>query len=88
MIEERLGALRCLFFKKERFEVSGKLDFFQLNETNIDKVKQDAIILHPLPRNSEISEKIDMDHRAAYHERQIRNGIYVRASLLNYVLKE
>lgn len=74
--------------QKERFTGSGNFNFFTLDESNIDKVKETAIILHPLPRNSEISEAIDSDPRATYHQKQVRNGIYIRASLLNHTLKE
>lgn len=74
--------------QKERFSEKGSnFNFFRLDESNIDKVKQTAIILHPLPRNSEISEAIDVDPRATYHQKQVRNGIYIRASLLNHILR-
>lgn len=71
--------------QKERFQSTG-VDFFKLNTSNIDKIKSSAIILHPLPRNEEISEDIDDDPRAIYHERQVINGVYVRVALLDYLL--
>lgn len=40
-----------------------------------------AIVMHPLPRASEISPEVDGDPRAAYF-RQTRNGILVRMALL------
>jgi len=73
--------------QKERWaSLTGGVDFFKLNADNIHRVKSSAIILHPLPRNEEISEEIDDDPRAAYHERQVRNGVYVRVALLDYLL--
>lgn len=39
------------------------------------------IVLHPLPRNDEISVEVDSDLRAAYF-RQARNGLFVRMALL------
>jgi aspartate carbamoyltransferase catalytic subunit len=73
--------------QKERFKgVSGSLDFFKIDKTNINKIKENAAILHPLPRNEEISEDIDDDSRADYHERQVRNGLYIRTALLDYIL--
>lgn len=60
--------------------------FFCLNADNIKKMKPEATILHPLPRGSEISEDVDDDPRAAYHERQVRNGLYVRVALLKSLL--
>jgi len=74
--------------QKERFLLDGNIDFFKLNKDNIDKIKDNAIILHPLPRNEEISEDIDEDVRAAYHEKQVKNGLYVRIALLDYILYE
>jgi len=58
----------------------------KITKENIGRVKKNAAILHPLPRNEEISEDIDDDHRADYHERQVRNGLYIRTALLNYLL--
>jgi aspartate carbamoyltransferase catalytic subunit len=57
-----------------------------LNQYNIDaevlkKMKQNSIIMHPLPRSVEISHEIDSDPRAAYF-RQAENGLYVRMALL------
>lgn len=61
-------------------------DEFQLNSSNIDLINENAIILHPLPRNKEISEDIDEDPRAIYHEKQIRNGMYIRTAILQQIL--
>lgn len=62
------------------------IDFFKINKYNISKVNKNSAILHPLPRNEEISEDIDDDPRADYHERQVRNGLYVRTALLDYII--
>ena len=48
-------------------------------------MKKNAIIMHPLPRNEEISPEVDLDKRAAYF-RQAENGLYVRMALLKMVL--
>jgi len=73
--------------QKERFKgICGNIDFFKINKDNISKIKENAAILHPLPRNEEISEDIDDDPRADYHERQVRNGLYIRTALLDFML--
>ena len=73
--------------QRERFGgVGGDIDFFKIDKKNIGRVKGNAAILHPLPRNEEISEDIDDDPRADYHERQVRNGLHVRAALLDFLL--
>ena len=54
---------------------------YSINSNNINKLKDDAIILHPLPKRDEIAVEIDKDKRAKYWE-QCRNGMYVRVALI------
>ena len=54
---------------------------YSINKNNINTLKDDAIILHPLPRRNEISVEIDKDHRAKYWE-QVENGMWVRVGLI------
>ncbi|MEI8270441.1 MAG: aspartate carbamoyltransferase [bacterium] len=74
--------------QKERFidvaEYEKVKDSFLLKMEHVNKLKSDAIILHPLPRVNEIDTEIDKDKRAAYF-RQAQNGLYVRMALLLYV---
>ncbi len=51
----------------------------------IAKAKPEAIIMHPLPRVTEISSEIDSDPRAMYFK-QVENGMYVRMALLKMLL--
>ena len=44
-------------------------------------MRDDAILMHPLPRVGEIAEEVDTDPRAAYF-RQARNGLFIRMALL------
>ena len=50
-------------------------------------MKEDAIILHPLPRIDEISTDVDSSKQAKYFE-QAENGKYTRAALLSLILNE
>jgi len=54
---------------------------YSINNSNVNKMKDDAIILHPLPRRDEISVDIDKDKRAKYWE-QCENGMWVRVLLI------
>ena len=54
---------------------------YSINSSNINKMKDNAIILHPLPRRNEISVDIDKDKRAKYWE-QCENGMWVRVALI------
>ena len=52
-----------------------------LGSDDLALLKQDAVIMHPLPRRHEISTDVDPDPRAMYW-RQMRNGMWVRAALI------
>ena len=54
---------------------------YSITEKNINKLKKQSIILHPLPRRDEISIEIDNDSRAKYFE-QVVNGMWIRAALI------
>lgn len=75
--------------QKERFsnmdDYEKIKDSFLLKARDLDEMKKEAIIMHPLPRVNEIDEEIDKDPRAAYF-RQAENGLYVRMALLPYAL--
>jgi len=48
-------------------------------------LRENAIVMHPLPRVDEIAAEVDADPRAAYF-RQARNGVAVRMALLDMLL--
>lgn len=67
---------------RERLQRSDiQLSSYNINAEVLGKMKQRAIILHPLPRSVEIDPAVDRDPRAAYF-RQARNGLVVRMALL------
>ena len=53
----------------------------------IKKMKDDAIILHPLPRLDEISAEVDKTKQARYFK-QAEYGMYTRSALLGLILNE
>ena len=76
----------------ERIEDQISLEMIQreaeqiyLNIDNVGEMKEDAIILHPLPRKNEIRFRVDNDPRAWYFE-QSDNGVPVRMALLKMML--
>lgn len=75
--------------QKERFsdleQYERVKDFYIVNQELLSRAKAKMIVMHPLPRLSEISSEIDNDPRAAYF-RQMRNGMYIRMALLAAVL--
>jgi aspartate carbamoyltransferase catalytic subunit len=70
-----------------------RLDDYEKSKKNfvIDKkvlkaMKKNSIIMHPFPRQSEISPEVDKDLRAVYFK-QIHYGLCIRMALLSAVLK-
>ncbi len=58
---------------------------YNINRDVLGRLRDDAIIMHPLPRSVEIDHAVDDDPRAAYF-RQTQNGLYVRMALLAMLL--
>lgn len=58
---------------------------FSLTPEKVEGLKPSTIIMHPLPRNHEISAEIDLNPRAKYF-RQAGNGMFIRMALLKWVL--
>jgi len=57
---------------------------YRIDEALARRMKKDAIIMHPLPRNNEIAWEVDELPQAAYF-RQAENGLYVRMALLEWI---
>jgi aspartate carbamoyltransferase catalytic subunit len=75
--------------QKERFpdpreydKVSGK---FSITVQDVSMMRDDAIILHPLPRVDELSPGIDKLPQAKYFD-QVYNGVVVRMAILKMIL--
>ncbi len=86
----KIDVLYMTRIQKERFS-SARLyervkNSFVLNKKLLEKLGKHAIIMHPLPRVSEISLEVDEDKRAAYF-RQAQNGLYIRMALLTLLFK-
>ena len=59
---------------------------YYIDAKTMRSLRSNAILLHPLPRLSEIASDVDSDPRSAYF-RQARNGLVVRMALLADVLE-
>ncbi|QQS18894.1 aspartate carbamoyltransferase [Candidatus Saccharibacteria bacterium] len=70
--------------QKERLEDPTLEAGFVIDESVLQNMKEKSVIMHPLPRVSEITAGVDIDPRAAYF-RQSHNGVYVRMALLDYL---
>lgn len=63
------------------------LSIYNIDKTVLQKMRYNAVIMHPLPRSVEIAPEVDHDKRAAYF-RQAQNGLYVRMALLAMLLDD
>jgi aspartate carbamoyltransferase catalytic subunit len=93
-IDDVLGEVDVLYVtrvQKERFALDAEYQklkgSYVIGRESINKLKKDAIVMHPLPRVDEIAAEVDSDPRAAYF-RQARNGLYLRMALLQEILAE
>ncbi|MDD5529677.1 MAG: aspartate carbamoyltransferase [bacterium] len=78
--------------QRERFVEKENLEEYEeahgkyiIDNSILDIMKSNSIIMHPLPRAGEIRKEVDSDPRAAYF-RQAQNGLYLRMALLKALL--
>ena len=93
-LEDHIDDLDVLYvtrIQKERFpdeeeylKVKGS---YVVGEDLVNQMKDDSIILHPLPRIDEISTDVDKTKNAKYFQ-QAEYGKYTRATLLGLTLNE
>jgi aspartate carbamoyltransferase catalytic subunit len=91
-LEKILPLVDCVYMtrvQKERFHdledykrAAGK---YILDTEKVKLMKEESIIMHPLPRVDEIAREVDEDPRAQYFE-QAENGLYIRMALLFLLL--
>ncbi|KIJ53375.1 hypothetical protein M422DRAFT_25753 [Sphaerobolus stellatus SS14] len=76
--------------QKERFENEEEWarvkDTYRVDHSVLARAKPDMIVMHPLPRLTEIDPEVDFDSRRAVYFRQMRYGLFVRMALLASVL--
>ena len=87
---EDLDVLYVTRIQKERFpdeeeylKVKGS---YVIGQDVVNKMKEDAILLHPLPRLDEISTDVDSSKQAKYFQ-QAEYGKFTRAAILSILLQ-
>ena len=68
-----------------RMPDQSRLKKYFMDASVLQKLKTDAMIMHPLPRTLELEKAVDDDPRAFYFQ-QATNGLYVRMALLTMLL--
>jgi aspartate carbamoyltransferase catalytic subunit len=77
--------------QKERFDVNANVNTktlslqYQITPDLMSRAKPNMILMHPLPRNDEISREVDADPRAVYFK-QMEYGVYMRMAILDWII--
>ncbi len=75
--------------QKERFvdmnDYAKVIGSYSFDLATVSKMKESAIIMHPLPRVDEINPEVDRDKRALYFT-QASNGVFVRMAIISMIL--
>lgn len=93
-LEDANGTTNVVYqtrIQKERFASEGEYEEckgnFIITREFADQLKEDAIIMHPLPRVDEIESEVDTSPKAVYFK-QAKYGVLVRMALLTMLLKK
>ncbi len=88
-VMEHTDVLYVTRIQKERFsdqtEYQSVIGSYSIDLEAVIKMKEDSIIMHPLPRVDEIAPDVDSSPKAAYF-RQAGNGVPVRMALVSMIL--
>ncbi len=87
-LDDVLSDLDALYVTRmqSEWDVDGEslkinLGEFSIGPAEMQLLREDAVVMHPLPRGPEIDPAVDDDSRAVYW-RQERNGMWMRVALL------
>ncbi len=81
-IIEKTDILYVTRVQRERLADTMVIDFsYAVTREDMERAKENLVLLHPLPRVGEIPDELDSDPRAAYF-RQMKYGLYVRMGIL------
>jgi len=69
----------------DQYEAEKLQKEFRITESVLEKVKDDLIILHPLPKVDEVSPEVDKSKYAYYYE-QAKLGVPVRMAIINEMI--
>jgi len=75
-----------IYMTRVQNERGGEPIFIENSPIELDYLKKDAIILHPLPRQGELPKSFDSDPRACYFK-QVKNGVAVRQAVIMMALE-
>lgn len=71
--------------QKERYQ-NKHVHNIMISSHTLRHSKDSLIVMHPLPRNEELSTDLDNDPRSHYFE-QAKNGVYMRMAILKHIVQ-
>lgn len=85
-IAEEVDVIYQTRVQRERFSDEAAYerlkDSYRIDAALVSRMRETAVIMHPLPRNSEIARDVDEMPNAAYLDDQIESGVAIRKALL------
>lgn len=88
-LDQILGSVDVVYqtrLQKERHGTDGLVYDYRIDKSKLENSNSRAVIMHPLPRNDEISVDVDEMPNAAYFE-QAANSLWVRMALLHHIMR-
>jgi carbamoyl-phosphate synthase/aspartate carbamoyltransferase len=86
----KTDVLYCTRVQKERFEDQALYeevkDSFIVDGKTLKEAKESMIVMHPLPRNAELSKEVDDDPRAAYFRQVSQRKLLPETPRRTYIL--
>ncbi len=79
------NAIYLTRWQKERHNIGCPSNYPRLTSELLSLLREDCLIMHPLPRGEELPVEIDTDKRSIYFE-QALNGVYIRMAILRKML--
>ncbi len=92
--EQAIQEADCIYMTRVQRERFLHMDNYEraankyvIESSSLTKMKENAIVMHPLPRGPEISPEVDEDPRMIYFE-QAKNGVWIRMALMMMLLSD
>jgi aspartate carbamoyltransferase catalytic subunit len=82
---DKCDVLNVLRPQRERWGSSEHGIYRPVTNETISSMKEDSLLLHPLPRTGELAIETDSDSRSLVWE-QVSNGLFIRAAILELML--
>jgi aspartate carbamoyltransferase catalytic subunit len=91
-IVSKVDAIVLLRIQRERFDSAAMSDAeyierYQLSAPRLERMNKRTIVMHPGPYNRgvELDDSV-LDHARWLYARQVRNGVFVRMAVLDFLV--